>query len=140
MAKRKADTLSRQEDPAAKYRAKLEARKAATHEAQATRWSPGIRNCLTLTFARLLYTATAPTTRAGGLRKRFLERWLFRAATQHAAHRKVLYRASKAVLSASRAGDLDTFNCSGNELRRLYREARVSSRAGKARERFRNRR
>lgn len=139
MAKHKADPLSGREDPAAKYRAKLEARKAAAREAQATRWSPGIGNRPTLTFARLLYTATAPTTQASGLRKRLLERWLFRAATQHAAHRKVLYRASKAVLSASKAGDSATFDRSGDELRRLYREAQASSRAGKARGRFRNR-
>lgn len=131
MAKRKPDTLTKRGDPAAKYRAKLEARRAAVHETQTARWSPGIGDRLTLTFSRLLYTATAPTTKSSGLTKRLLERWLLGAAARDAAHRKTLYRASKAVLSAGRIRNPVTFKQSGDELNRLWKEVRAGGRAGR---------
>lgn len=133
MAKRKRDTSLRHDDPAVKYRARLEARRAAAHEAQTTRWSPSIRGRLTLVFARLLYTATAPATRSSGLRKRFLERRLFRAVTRHAATRKTLYRASKAVLSAAGAGDPVAFKRSRGDMLELWRAASASRRTDKLR-------
>ncbi len=128
MAKRKPDTRARREDPAARYRAKLEARRVAAQEAQTARWSPGVRDRMALMFARLLHTATAPTTKARGLRKRFLERWLLGAATRHPAHRKALYRASKAVLSAAKTNNAATFQQSRDELNRLWKEARANRR------------
>ena len=128
MAKRKRDTSLRHDDPAVKYRARLEARRAAAHEAQPTRWSPGIRGRLTLVLARLLYTATAPTTRSSGLRKRFLERQLFCAVTRHAATRKTLYRASKAVLSAAGARDPVAFKRSRGDMLELWRAGKLRGR------------
>jgi len=133
MTKRNPNARPPREDPAAKVRAKLEARRAAAHEVRAPRWSPGVRDRLSLTFARLLYTATAPTTRSSGLRKRVLGRWLLRAATQHTAHRKALYKASKTVLNAARTRNPAAFARSRDELRSLWREARTGHQTGRRR-------
>lgn len=133
MTKRKPNARPDREDPAAKVRAKLEARRAAAQGARAPRWSPGVRDRLSLTFARLLYTATAPSTKSSGLRKRVLERWLLRPATQHAAHRKALYKAAKTVLNAARTRNPAAFARSRDELRRLWREARTGRRTGRRR-------
>lgn len=126
MAKRKPDTPK--QDAAVRYRARLEARQTALAAAQTARWSPGLRDRLDLGFARLLHTATAPTTRASGIRKRVLERRVFRAATQNAAHRKAIYRASKAVVGAARTGDAATFKRANSELQRLWGAARADRR------------
>lgn len=123
MAKRKPDTSK--QDAAVRYRARLEARQTALATAQTATWSPGLRDRLDLGFARLLHTATAPTTRASGIRKRVLERRVFRAATQSAAHRKAIYRASKAVVGAARVKDMATFRRANDELRRLWGAARA---------------
>ena len=102
MAKRKPDPSKRQ-DAAVRYRARLEAKQSALAETQAARWSPGLRDRLDLGFARLLHTATAPTTRAS---------------------RKAVYRASRAVVGAARAKDAVTFRRANDELQKVWREAR----------------
>ena len=123
MAKRKPDTSK--QDAAVRYRARLGAKQIALAAAQSANWSPGLRDRLDLGFARLLHTATAPTTQASGIRKRVLERRVLRAATQSAAHRKAIYRASKAVVGAARVKDMATFRRSNDELRRLWGAARA---------------
>lgn len=153
MTKRKPNTALKWDDPATKYRAKLKAKKAATREvraeaqgagavqgvvqrpaqkspvqSQSAEWSPSIRDRGSLAFARLLHTATAPHTRTSGVRKRFLERWVFRAVTRHAAHRRALHRTSKAVISAARAENPPAFLAAKIELHRLWQGTRTSRR------------
>lgn len=131
MAKRKKDPPARQpapwgvhrQDAAATYRAKLTAKKAAA--TSTGRWSPGLRDRLDLAFTRLLHLATAPKGPRSGLRKRFLERRVFSAATRRAASRNAIYRATRAVLSAARARDPVVFKTARAELYRLWREARA---------------
>lgn len=142
MAKRKKDPVEKQlekqagrrKDAAATYRAKLSARKAAL-AARTERWSPGLRDHADLTFARLLEAATTPKGPRSGLRKRFLGRWVFGAATQRAAARTTLHRASRGVLNAARARDPVVFQTARDELKRLWREARADAKRASARRR-----
>lgn len=127
MAKRKAERA--RNDPATDYRAKLAARQAKLEQARLARWSPRLGDRATITFARLLHVATAPSTKVSSLRKGFLERRVFNVPSYRPADRKALYRASQAVVRAARAKDTLLFEKSKVELDKQWQTAKATRRA-----------
>jgi hypothetical protein len=123
MAK-KAKTRSPQRDPASAYRSKLEAHKTAVQEREASHWAPSLRDRYDLLFASLLHTATRPSGKLGSVRKDLLERYVFRAATRHAADRKALFRLSQSVLRSAQARNTLSFQQARNDMQGLWQEVK----------------
>lgn len=126
MAKRKtrSSSHSRQGDVASLYRSKLEARQAAIRAREASRWAPSPRDRLDLLFATLLHTATKPSTKFGSVRKSFLERYVFPAATRRTTDRKALFRSSRMVVQAAQAKNAVSFREARSEMRDLWQEVK----------------
>lgn len=126
MAKRK--PRSPQRDVASAYRSKLEARKAAVVAREAARWTLTPKDRLDLVFASLLHTATKPSTKFSGVRKRLLERYVFPTATRRTTDRKALFRSSRTVVQAAQAKNTLSFREARSELRSLWREVKARQR------------
>lgn len=95
---------------------------------EAARWAPSTRDRMDLLFASLLHTTTKPSSAFSGLRKGFLERYVFPAATRRATDRKALFRSSRTVVQAAQARNTLSFREAQSDLTSLWQEVKARNR------------